>query len=254
MKSRHESERAAIVFAGLFFVMSIGHLIAQGTASISGTVVDSSQGTVVGSQVTLTNVGAGQSRINAGSEQGFFEFPDLSPGNYKVTVNKSGFKAWEQSSITLSVAQHITLYPQLQVGAATEQIEVTAQSAFLTTDNSSLAGVVEFQQIEQLPLNGRNALQLEALEPGIVSTGTAGQFGAVQVSFTSSGGRDIDTNYTLDGGINVDPFYGISNNYPTPDALQEFYVSSRNSSPKSGGREVGNWEVNAEQVATTRRY
>ena len=171
---------------------------------------------------------------DASSAQGLFEFTDLPPGEYKVSITKTGFKAWDQSSITLAVAQHITLYPALQVGAATEQIEITAEAAFLTTDNSSLSGVVESQQIEQLPLNGRNALQLEALEPGIVSTGTSGQFGAVQVSFTSSGGRDIDTNYTLDGGINVDPFYAISNNYPNPDALQEFSVSSRNYSARFG--------------------
>ena len=111
---------------------------------------------------------------------------------------------------------------------------ITATPAFLTTDNSTLSGVVESAQIEQLPLNGRNALQLEALEPGVVSTGTSGQFGATQVTFASSGGRDIDTNYTLDGGINVDPFYAIAANYPNPDALQEFSVSSRNYSARFG--------------------
>jgi hypothetical protein len=226
--------RAATLFAGLFFVIASSHSIAQGTGSISGTVVDASQAVLAGSQVTLTNTGTSQVRATTSSEQGLFEFPDLPPGDYKVSVTKAGFKVWDQSSITLAVSQHITLYPQLQVGAATEQIEITAQAAFLTTDNSALSGVVESQQIEQLPLNGRNALQLEALEPGIVSTGTSGQFGAVQVSFTSSGGRDIDTNYTLDGGINVDPFYAISNNYPNPDALQEFSVSSRNYSARFG--------------------
>lgn len=234
MRRSYTTTKAAILIAGLFFVLAIGHSVAQGTASISGTVVDSSQATVAGSQVTLTNVGTAQARTVASSDQGLFEFPDLPPGVYKVTVSKAGFKAWDQSSITLAVSQHITVYPQLQVGAATEQIEITAQAAFLTTDNSTLSGVVESQQIEQLPLNGRNALQLEALEPGIVSTGTSGQFGATQVSFTSSGGRDIDTNYTLDGGINVDPFYAISNNYPNPDALQEFSVSSRNYSARFG--------------------
>jgi hypothetical protein len=234
VRRTYASARAAILLAGLFFVLAIGHSIAQGTASISGTVEDASQAAVSGSQVTLTNTGTAQARTITSSEQGLFEFPDLPPGAYKVAVSKTGFKAWEQSAITLTVAQHITLYPQLQVGAATEQVEVTSQAAFLTTDNSTLSGVVESQQIEQLPLNGRNALQLEALEPGIVSTGTSGQFGATQVSFQSSGGRDIDTNYTLDGGINVDPFYAISNNYPNPDALQEFSVSSRNYSARFG--------------------
>jgi len=234
VRRSYAASRAAVLFAALFFVLAIGHSFGQGTASISGTVVDASQAAVAGGQVTLTNLGTAQARTVASSDQGLFEFPDLPPGVYKVTVSRTGFKAWEQNSITLAVAQHITLYPALQVGAATEQIEITAQAAFLTTDTSTLSGVVESQQIEQLPLNGRNALQLEALEPGIVSTGTSGQFGATQVSFTSSGGRDIDTNYTLDGGINVDPFYAISNNYPNPDALQEFSVSSRNYSARFG--------------------
>ena len=234
MRRCHVFGRAATLLAGLFLVIALGHSIAQGTGSIGGTVVDASQAAVSSSQVTLTNTGTAQVRTATSSGQGLFEFTDLPPGAYKVSITKTGFKAWDQSSITLTVAQHITLYPTLQVGATTEQIEITAEAAFLTTDNSALSGVVESQQIEQLPLNGRNALQLEALEPGIVSTGTSGQFGAVQVSFTSSGGRDIDTNYTLDGGINVDPFYAISNNYPNPDALQEFSVSSRNYSARFG--------------------
>jgi len=234
MRVSRSSLVVLILLAALFSIIGARRAVAQGTGSISGTVADVSSATVGGSQVTLTNAGTGQARTNTTSDQGFFEFPDLPPGSYNVTVNKSGFKAWQQSSITLAVAQHITLYPQLEVGVATEQVEITAQAAFLTTDNSSLSGVVNSEQIEQLPLNGRNALQLQALEPGVVSTGTGGQFGAQQVTFTSSGGRDIDTNYTLDGGINVDPFYAISNFYPNPDALQEFSVTSRNYSARFG--------------------
>lgn len=234
IRFRYRFARAATLLAGLFFIAALSHCVAQGTASISGTVVDASQAAVAGSQVTLTNVGTAQSRVVTSSDQGYFEFPDLPPGDYKVVVDKSGFKAWEQSTITLSVAQHITVYPMLQIGSATEQVVITAEPTFLTTDNSTLSGVVDSAQIEQLPLNGRNALQLEALEPGVVSTGTSGQFGATQVTFTSSGGRDIDTNYSLDGGINVDPFYAIANNYPNPDALQEFSVTSRNYSARFG--------------------
>jgi hypothetical protein len=226
--------KTAMFSAGLYLAFSASVALAQDTASISATVVDASQAIVGGCQVTLTNTDTGQARTTASSDQGFVEFSELPRGNYKMTVNKNGFKSWEQAAITLSVAQHITLYPQLQIGAATEQVVVNSQAAFLTTDNSSLSGVVESQQILQLPLNGRNALQLEALEPGVVSTGTGGQFGATQVTFTSSGGRDIDTNYTLDGGININPFYAISNNYPNPDALQEFSISSRNYSARFG--------------------
>src|SRR5579862_5438401 len=100
MKGRYELVRATIAIACLLFVMAIGHLTAQGTASISGTVVDTSQATIVDSQVILTNVANAQSRVGTSSEQGFFEFPDLPPGDYKVTVSKNGFETWEQSSIT----------------------------------------------------------------------------------------------------------------------------------------------------------
>jgi len=234
VKSRYGLRRTAIWLVGACFTFAGSFSAAQGTASISGTVVDSTQSAVAQSQVTLTNASTGQTRAITSSDQGYFEFPDLPPGEYVVVVDKSGFKQWRQSSVTLAVAQHITLYPLLQVGSASEQVVVTTEPTFLTTDNSTLSGVVESAQIEQLPLNGRNALQLESLEPGVVSTGTSGQFGATQVTFASSGGRDIDTNYTLDGGINVDPFYAIASNYPNPDALQEFSVSSRNYSARFG--------------------
>src|ERR1017187_8356756 len=122
--------RAAILLAGLFFVIAISHSIAQGTGSIGGTVVDASQAAIAGSQVTLTNTATAQTRATSASDQGLFEFPNLLPGVYKVSVNKTGFKVWEQPSITLTVAQHITVYPQLQIGSTTEQVEITSQAAF----------------------------------------------------------------------------------------------------------------------------
>jgi hypothetical protein len=231
VRSRHTSARA---LAFLFLVLASGSAFAQGTASITGTVVDASQAAVPGSGVTLTNAGTAQTTAKTTSDQGFFVFPDLSPGVYKVTAAKTGFKAWTQDAITLQVAQQITLYPQLQVGLATEHVEVTSSAAFLTTSSSTISGVIESQEIQQLPLNGRNALQLQVLQPGVVSTGTGGQFGAQQVSFSSSGGRDIDINYSLDGGINVNPFYALANYYPNPEALQEFSLSSRNYSSQFG--------------------
>jgi hypothetical protein len=190
VRGRYASARARVFFSGLFFLLASGHAIAQGTALITGTVVDSSQAAVPGSEVTLTNTETAQTTVKTSSDQGFFEFPDLPPGQYKVTVGKTGFKSWSQNAITLSVAQQITLYPQLAVGSASEQVEVTSATAFLTTSSSTLSGVIESQEIQQLPLNGRNALQLQELQAGVVSTGTGGQFGAQQVTFTSSGGRD----------------------------------------------------------------
>jgi hypothetical protein len=216
------------------FLLFVGSSLAQGTASITGTAVDSSQAAVAGSRILLTNVDTGLTRASTTSDQGFYVFTDLTPGNYTLKAEKTGFKSWEQTSINLTVGPSLTINPQFVVGSTTEQVEVTEAPPLITTSGSNISQVVDSLQIQELPLNGRNAPQLVSLAPGVVSTGTAGQFGATQVTFASSGGRDIDTNYSLDGGINIDAFYGIANEYPNPDALQEFAVSSRNYSAKSG--------------------
>ena len=115
-----------------------------------------------------------------------------------------------------------------------ESVEVSGTPPPVTTASSSVSQLVDSKRIEELPLNGRNALQLVSLVPGVVSTGTAGQFGATLITFSSSGGRNIDMNFTLDGAFNMNSFYAIPNEYPNPDALQEFAVSSRNYSAAFG--------------------
>jgi hypothetical protein len=95
----------------------------------------------------------------------------------------------------------------------------------VTTSSSSLAQVVDSQRIERLPLNGRNALQLVALVPGVVQVARIGQFGMTQLAFEVSGGRNIDMNFSLDGGFNMNTFYNSAADYPNTDALQEFSVS-----------------------------
>lgn len=194
----------SIFFATLSSVLGVYQAIAQGTSTISGTSIDSSQAVVPDSQITLTNVNTGQTRTTTTSSEGYFLFTDLTPGNYKVQVDHAGFKTWIQSSIVLTIRQQLTLYPILQVGSTSQQIEVTTAPPPIITSDSSISQLVNSTKIEELPLNGRNALQLEGLAAGVVSTGTRGQFGATELTFNSSGGRDIDTNYSLDGGFNVD--------------------------------------------------
>ena len=227
-----------VAFPGVLGMRAAG----QGTASISGTAVDASQAAVAGGRVTLVNADTGLTRTADTSDQGFFIFTDLTPGNYALKAEKQGFKGWEQKAIVLAVGQSLTVNPRFAVGEATEQVEVTEAPPLIITSSSNISQVVDSSQIEELPLNGRNALQLVSLVPGVVSTGAAGQFGATQLTFSSSGGRDIDTNFNLDGGININAFYGIANEYPNPDALQEFAVTSRNYSAK-GGR--GSTDVSA---------
>src|SRR5262249_28124168 len=136
--------------------------------------------------------------------------------------------------LLLTVAKQMTVHPALDVGSIRDIVEVSASPPPVTTSTSCVSQLVDSKRIEQLPLNGRNALQLVSLLPGVIPAGNAGQFGATQSTFSTSGGRNIDMNFSLDGGINMNPFYAIANEYPNPDALQEFSATSRNYSAAFG--------------------
>jgi hypothetical protein len=143
VNSRNGFQGIAIWLAGALFPFVGSYSVAQGTASISGTVTDAFQSAVTERQIALTNTSTGQARVNTSSDRGYIDFPDLQPGVYSAAVDKSGFRLWRQSSITLAVAQHITVYPLLHIGSAGEQVVITAEPTFLTTDDSTLSGVVE---------------------------------------------------------------------------------------------------------------
>jgi Carboxypeptidase regulatory-like domain len=226
--------KRSVVMMVIALLVCVVRLQAQGTATIDGTVVDSTQAAVPKAVVTLTETQTGRTRTIDSSQLGYFTFTSLGPGTYTLKVSLSGFKTWQRQDIVLNVAQHATFRPVLEVGNITQTVQVTAATPLVTTSSSTLASVVNSAQIQRLPLNGRNALQLVSLTPGVVSTGTTGQFGVVQPSFASSGGRDIDINYFLDGGTNINPFYAQPINFPDPNALLEFSVLNRNYSAEYG--------------------
>ncbi len=215
-------------------LVGVVRLQAQGTATIDGTVVDASQGAVPKAAVTLIETQTGRTRTATTSDLGYFTFTSLGPGTYTLRISLAGFKTWQREDIVLSVAQHATFHPVLEVGEVSQHVQVTSAPPLVTTSSSTLSSVVGSRQIQQLPLNGRNALQLVSLTPGVVSTGSTGQFGVIQPSFASSGGRDIDINYFLDGGTNINPFYAQPINFPDPNALLEFSVLNRNYSAEYG--------------------
>ncbi len=226
--------KRSVVLMIIALFLGVAGLHAQGTATIDGTVVDSTHAAVPGATVTLTEVQTGRTRTVTSSPLGYFTFTSLGPGNYTLKVSLAGFKTWQRQDIALSVAQHATFTPVMEVGKVTQTVQVTSAPPLVTTSSSTLSSVVGSRQIQQLPLNGRNALQLVSLTPGVISTGSTGQFGVVQPSFASSGGRDIDINYFLDGGTNINPFYAQPINFPDPNALLEFTVLNRDYSAEYG--------------------
>ncbi|HYO82998.1 MAG TPA: carboxypeptidase regulatory-like domain-containing protein [Bryobacteraceae bacterium] len=223
-----------IISSFRWVVLLIPALMLGQTSSINGTVLDTSQAAVSGAVLVLTNRDTGETRQTIASEQGYFNFVDLARGEYSLGVKASGFRELQMGPLAVSVGQALTVRPRLELGTVTEVVNVEAVAPPVVTSNSSISQVVDTKRIEQLPLNGRNALQLVALLPGVVNAGTAGQMGATQVTFSTSGGRNIDMNFTLDGGYNMNSFYSIANEYPNPDALQEFATSTRNYSAAFG--------------------
>ncbi len=220
-----------VVLASAFVTFTAS---AQVTGSINGIVLDAADASIPGAVIALTNVDTGEARQLASSEQGFFTFTDLPRGQYTIKVVAQGFRELVIGPVLLTVGQQMSVHPRLDVGAVTESIEVQGAPPPVSTSSSSVSQLVDSKRIEQLPLNGRNALQLVSLLPGVISAGNGGQFGAVQLTFSTSGGRNVDMNFTLDGGINMNPFYSVANEYPNPDALQEFSVTSRNYSAEFG--------------------
>ncbi len=234
---RREANRlcsVAAVLAGLLLPSSSWRLHAQTTGSINGTVLDSSSAVIAGAALELTNLGTGERRTMNSSTEGYFNFIDLNSSRYALRISASGFKELRFDALQLTVGQNLTLRPALQVGAVSESVEVTAAPPPVTTSSSSVTQLVDSQRIDRLPLNGRNALQLVALVPGVVSVGAYGQFGAMQSAFRISGSRIVDSNFTLDGGFNVNQFYNNAVDYPNPDALQEFSVNTRSYSASFG--------------------
>lgn len=219
----------------LFCLLAVASAaLAQNTGEIGGTVADPAGLTVAGAAVRLSNAGTGESREQVSNHEGYFRFPNLLPGQYSVRVSAPGFTDVLLSGVTLDVGQSLRLTPRLQPATVKTTVEVQGEAPVVNTSSASLSQVVDGKRVEQLPLNGRNALQLINLAPGVVTIGTSGQYGAVQSTFNIAGGRDIDVNYTLDGGIHVNPFYDIAVEYPNPDALAEFNVNPRNYSAAFG--------------------
>jgi hypothetical protein len=173
------------------------------TGTISGVVKDATGLTVPGASVTAVSVESNQSRTAMTSSDGAYRFPALPIGHYNVRVEKEGFKTETQQNLTLDVAQEAVLNFAMQVGATQQQVVVTADDERVDTTSSSLGHLVDNKQIVELPLNGRNFVDLTLMQTGVTqfqnnNFGTNGLFG----EFYSSNGAPLRSNmYTLDGAI-----------------------------------------------------
>jgi outer membrane receptor protein involved in Fe transport len=222
----------------LFVIGAAGVLYGQGGASgtILGTVTDNSGAVVSAAKVDVTNVATGVATHVESGSNGDFTAPYLAPGTYSVTVAAPGFQKAVADNIILAVAQQARVNVTMKPGQVSETVEVQSSAVSLDTDSAAVAQLVSQQQVEQLPLNGRNFLNLLFIGAGAVqTTGEQGQMRQGEGNAISiNGGRPTSNNYTLDGLVNTDTALNTPAVILSQDAIQEFKVQSETYSAEYG--------------------
>jgi hypothetical protein len=207
------------------------------TAELSGTVVDPTGASIPNAAVTAinaaTNVVAREARTGASGE---YVMTLLPPGNYTLTVEAPGFRKLQQTGVTLQVNQRAQLDLRLEVGQVTETVEVQGVAPLLESQSSSLGSVIGEQFVSELPLNGRNFVQLAILSPGVNGTGFSTQ-GTIQsgarpddrrpgTEIFSNGNREGSNNFLFDGVDNNERLIQLIVYRPSVEAIREFKVQT----------------------------
>jgi len=211
-------------------VLSVPLFSQSYTSRILGSVHDKSDAVMVGVSVVITDVQRDLSRTVVTDDAGEFVAPDLLPGIYKITAQAKGFKSYARTNVQLEVATDLRIDIVLETGDASETVTVTEQVPLINLTNATLGGTLSNEEINDLPLNGRNYENLLQLRPGVVRYPGGG------FSTTSTNGlRAEDNAYLIDGYYNSEPFSGqsiingagIAGDSATVlpiDAIQEFNV------------------------------
>ncbi len=174
------------------------------STSFNGTVKDPSGALVTNSKVTIRNQGTGLSREVNTNESGNFTIPSIPAGLYTVTIEASGFKKFESKDNKVDPSLPYNIEAVLQVGQATETIQVTASTVQLQTESGALGKLIEGKQLSELQLNGRNPIFLALLKPGVRGGSLAGfSFDLTTGGMNINGGRSQDNLITFDGAVGV---------------------------------------------------
>jgi hypothetical protein len=217
--------------------------------SLVGTVVDHSGAAVAGAGVTLTNLGTSETRTTRTDANGTYQFLTLVPGQYAVAIEQQGFKRFNREPIDIQVQTATRIDASLEIGDVKQTVQVTSETPLLQTETSSLGQTVEGRSVQDMPLNGRNLMNLVALVPGVVPQGaTQGSVLNNQAAIGNYSNPAGWNNYQIGGAI-----AGASGEYldgaalniignnpgwiafvPVQDAIQEFKVETNDVDPAFG--------------------
>ncbi|MFZ1016191.1 MAG: carboxypeptidase regulatory-like domain-containing protein, partial [Terracidiphilus sp.] len=212
------------------------------SATLTGTVTDSTGAAIPNAAITITQNGVnGVARVIQSDGTGNYVVTNLQAGTYSITVVESGFETFKATSIVLNVAEKHTLNVQMRAGAVNTTVTVEDNPVSVDTASSAQAGTIDGVQIRELELAGRNFQQLVTLQPGVV-TQMGDETSAGNTAMSVNGARTTANNWTIDGAdINDSGSNGTVINAPNVDAIQEFTLQRGNYDAgygRSGGGQI----------------
>ncbi len=240
------------LFAVLVFVPNFTYGQMGGTGQVVGTVIDASGAAIVGAEVTITDTATNEARTTTSNDAGRYVFPNLPPGRYNITINKSGFRVAKLTDQQVVVSETRTYDVKLEIGSSNQVVEVTTTNTELQTMNATIGNTISGDALDALPGLGRDVSTFVSLQPGVAPDGSVAGANQDQNSFQLDGGNnssDMDgTMNTYTPGFAGDPSGGAVNSYstgtgvsgapggggpsgvmPTPtDSIQEFSVGTTN--------------------------
>lgn len=233
---------AAVV--ALIFIFTLRGAAQATTADLVGSIQDPSGAGIPAATIVITNVATNVEHRSTSEKNGEYRIGQLPPGDYSIAVEAAGFSKLVQSGVSLQVNQQARLNLTLQVGQQTETVEVTGHPPLLETESSSVGTVVGERLVNELPLNGRNFVQLATLSPGVTGVGTSAT-GTIQgggrpddkragSEIFSNGNREGDNNYLIDGTDDNERLTLSLVLRPGVDAVREFKIQTSNYSADLG--------------------
>src|SRR5580698_5454084 len=208
------------------FLLASGNAWAQTTGTLLGIVSDQNGAVVPSATIRVTNTDTGFSTSAVSTSEGSYLIPLLPIGHYTISAEASGFKSFNQSGVLVPVAQSIRVDVKLEVGQVAQTVNVTGNEVNIDTADATLGATVDTAHLESLPLNGRNAMGLLDMLPGVASSTAPTYLTSARggPSYSISGSRTDFGNMMLDGQSLTDAIENGNQNLPNVDALEEFRV------------------------------
>ena len=225
----------------LLFLLSPLAASAQFLSGIEGTVHDTSGAAVVGAKVTITDTRLQVSRTATTNDAGYFRIDSIAESSYRVRIEMTGFKTWEQNGLAIEPGKLQTIAPVMQVGSTSEEVTVTAESVAVNVATPATSAVIAAETVQQVPLSGQNVYSVAPLTPGITGAATASTTptdnftNEYAININAAGLRQEQNGFSIDGAQTNTPSRGGGTSIsPSPAIVQSVEVRSNDFDAQKG--------------------